>query len=315
MHSSRSSIVFVAAGVLALLALPAEAQYMFLDTNGDGLNTAADELQARGNSYVDIWMQTDTARDGRSTDLRDEAGGKPSINSYTFILRATDGTVRWGKYDNLQSTMPYAFGPRQNATDYFNGYGGLESLPPGKYRLGRLHFAIESGKPRVEIVSKTSLWADARTSFGSTCLGADGDNTLKLRGTGAAAEPVGRKGQGDWGDAAGVAVRSGSIALAPVRKAGASLRFEVRVSRNPSSRENVIIFRTTRAGLARVRLFDLSGRLVRTLLDEPSVDAGEHVVSLRARSTGEGSLASGVYFYKVEATEGTKSGRIVVLTR
>lgn len=311
---SRKAIVVGLACVFALFPPPAEAQYMFLDVNSDGLNTTADDLQGRGNKYVDIWVQTDTGRDGRVTDLRDAIGTKPSINSYTFILRATDGTVRWGKYENLQPTMTFAFGSRQNATDYFTGYGGRESLPAGKYRLGRLYLTVESGSPRIEIVSKTSLWADARTSFGSSCLGTDGDNTLKLRGTGASAEPEGRKGQGDWGDVAGVAVRTGSLAFEPHRGSKAGLRFDVRWSRSPAATGGSIIFRTTQSGFARVRLFNSSGRLVKTLLDEPSIDSGEHIVGIRSHAAGS-SLASGVYFYKVDVSEGTRSGRIVVLSR
>jgi len=295
-------------------ASDAAAQYMYLDTNKDGLNTATDGVSPRGATSIDIWLQTDEGRDGRATALRDEAGNKPSINSYTFIIRAMDGVVRWGEFQNLQPTMKYPFGPRQNATDYFHGFGGTEYLPAGRIRLGRLHVTVESGTPRLEIVSKTSLWTDARTSFGSRCLGADFDYTLKLAGTGAAAEPVGRKGQGDWFDATGVGVRAGAVASDAMRNAGTELKFGVRVVQNPSA-GGAILFTTTRDGFARVRLFDLSGRLVRTLLDERLVSPGEHVAHIGAARPGTQTPASGVYFYKVETSEGWRSGRILLLRK
>jgi len=302
-------LISVAVTVLCLsIGATARAQYMFLDTTGDGLNTSSDALATRGSSYVDIWIQTDVGRDGQPTALRDDVGNKPSIFSYTFILRAVGGAVRWGKYVNLQPTMTVPFGPRQNETDYYNGFGGRERLPAGKFKLGRLEVSVESGTPTIEIVTKTSLWAEARTSFGSHCLGSDGDNTLKLGGVGTAAEPVGTRWRGDWTDIAGVGVRVGAVASDAMRNTRTDLTFGARVVQNGSA-DAAIHFTTARDGFARVRLFDLSGRHVRTLLDERFMNPGEHIARIGA------TPASGVYFYKVETPEGWRSGRILVLRR
>lgn len=304
----RALLTVVATILHALSGSSVSAQHMYLDTNEDGRSTATDAISERGGTFVDVWLQTDAGRDGTPTALRDEAGNKPSINSYTFIIRASGGVVRWGKFDNFQTTMIYPFGPRQNATDYYHGFGGSEYLPAGKVRLGRLHITVESGTPRLEIVSKSSLWDGARTSFGSRCVGADFDNTLKLAGTGAAAEPVGRKGQGDWNDATGVGAREAAVASDAIRGAATDLRFGVRVVQSSSAGGPSILLTTTRGGFARIRLFDVSGRLVRTLLNEPFVNVGKHTARITATPT-----ASGVYFYKVETPEGSRSGRVVLL--
>ncbi|MBU2500130.1 T9SS type A sorting domain-containing protein [bacterium] len=48
-----------------------------------------------------------------------------------------------------------------------------------------------------------------------------------------------------------------------------------------------------------IRIYDLQGRLVRTLLDEV-VQPGIRTVTWRGRTDGGGEAASGVYFYRLE---------------
>jgi hypothetical protein len=70
---------------------------------------------------------------------------------------------------------------------------------------------------------------------------------------------------------------------------------------------------TTAAGALRVRLFDASGRLVRTLFDARSVPAGAHAIAIDASDRGSRRLASGVYYYRVEGSAGARSGRIAIV--
>ncbi|MGE5178558.1 MAG: Ig-like domain-containing protein [Bacteroidota bacterium] len=85
------------------------------------------------------------------------------------------------------------------------------------------------------------------------------------------------------------------------------------VSPNPFNPRATLTFRTTREGFARARLFDASGRLVRTLLDERSLAPGTHDVPLDGRSDAGAPLASGIYLYRVETPEGTDAGRVTLL--
>ncbi len=48
------------------------------------------------------------------------------------------------------------------------------------------------------------------------------------------------------------------------------------IAPNPLNTSGVLRFKTTRLGPARMRVFDVRGRLVRTLLDVPMLPAGVH---------------------------------------
>jgi hypothetical protein len=59
-----------------------------------------------------------------------------------------------------------------------------------------------------------------------------------------------------------------------------------------------------------VAVFDHAGHL-RVLLDEVLLPSGTHEIGINTRSP-ERNLASGGYFYRIVAAEGTESGRFVV---
>jgi hypothetical protein len=84
------------------------------------------------------------------------------------------------------------------------------------------------------------------------------------------------------------------------------------VAPNPLNPSATITYRTTVQGPVRVYLFDVTGRLVRVLLDKSSVEPGYHDV-LVGRGAARKTLPSGVYFFRIEAAEGTAVGRLVVL--
>jgi hypothetical protein len=84
-------------------------------------------------------------------------------------------------------------------------------------------------------------------------------------------------------------------------------------SPNPLNPRSKLTFTTARAGPAKARIFDIQGRLVRTLLDVTNLEPGTHEYSFDGR-TGHGTqLSSGVYFYRVESTEETIGGQLVIL--
>jgi len=293
----------------------APAQHMFLDTDGDGVRTDRDVLSTRAAS-VDVWLQTDQDRSGAKTSVRDGNGRLPSVNSYEFILRASDGEVEWGEFTNSQPTMTVPFGPRHSKTHYYHGYGGLQSLPPGTYKLGRLGIRVVSGQPRLEFATRTSLWGVARTAFGSSVSGVSGDHTLKL-GERSSGGRLGATGNaGDWADASGVTTRPpASNASEAIATNGSQLRFSARVSPNPWSGPGQIEVQTSRVGRIRLQIFDLGGRLVRTVIDEPAASPGTHAYTVDPKLGGRAAMAAGVYFYRLEASEGVKRGRIVILSK
>ena len=82
---------------------------------------------------------------------------------------------------------------------------------------------------------------------------------------------------------------------------------------NPLNPVGILEYSTTRPGPVRVRLYDTSGRLVRILVDVPLAPAGEHSVVVGAEESGHQPLASGVYFYRIESTDGVAAGSFTVL--
>jgi len=84
------------------------------------------------------------------------------------------------------------------------------------------------------------------------------------------------------------------------------------LSPNPLRPEGTLTLHTDREGALRVTVFDLSGRVVRVLHDASSVAPGYHDMRIDGRDSSGRRLASGVYFYRIEAAEGVETGRFVI---
>jgi parallel beta-helix repeat protein len=84
------------------------------------------------------------------------------------------------------------------------------------------------------------------------------------------------------------------------------------VSPDPFRDRAQLRFATARGGPLQVQIFDLAGRVVRTLLDERDARAGQYQLDIDA-ARGEGRLAQGLYFYRIVAGEGVARGRFMVL--
>jgi hypothetical protein len=82
---------------------------------------------------------------------------------------------------------------------------------------------------------------------------------------------------------------------------------------NPLNPGGTLSFTTHAAGPAHVIVFDLRGRLVRTLLDTASAPPGYHEVRIDGRDGTGAKLASGVYFYRIETPGDVTTGRFAVL--
>jgi len=85
------------------------------------------------------------------------------------------------------------------------------------------------------------------------------------------------------------------------------------VAPNPLNPAGVLTISTSMPGKARVRLFDIRGRLVRRLLEARLLPAGVHEVRIDGRGEGARPLATGVYFYRVDAAGAVATGRIAIL--
>ena len=168
MKWSHRWLFFALALLLPLAASTASAQYMYLDSNANGIHDAGDVLNANGTpTTVDVWVNTNHNRDGSEVECNTQ-DGILQINSYAVNLLAQGGTVTYSGFINQQPTWAVGFG-EVNAGDgqYKNGGGGAATaaLPPGgPYRLmtititgtGRLaldrHQRPQQQQPRLHVL-------------------------------------------------------------------------------------------------------------------------------------------------------------------
>jgi CARDB len=170
---------FAWAAVCSLLFIgsPTIAQYMYVDTDGDGVSTSNDRLNVPGTTRIDVWLHTDRNRDG--TTALCASGQALTINSYTVDLEAVGGTVTWGSWLNNQPFMGTELGTSSTPTSHRAGQLGSTALSPGLYMLGSVDVFVTLGRPEIRIAVQDSI-GGYPTLFGSTCVGGDNNNSMAL---------------------------------------------------------------------------------------------------------------------------------------
>lgn len=108
-------------------------------------------------------------------------------------------------------------------------------------------------------------------------------------------------------------VTGGAAAPALARQFAPAVPLEAVVAPNPLNPEATLAFTTSPAGACRLQIYDAAGRFVRTLVEEAFMPAGRHAVRFDGRDAAGRRLVSGVYFYGLEATNGSKRGRFVIM--
>jgi hypothetical protein len=81
---------------------------------------------------------------------------------------------------------------------------------------------------------------------------------------------------------------------------------------NPFNPTTTVVFELPEASDVSLRIFDVSGRLIRTLVRQPMA-AESHRVEWDGRSDSGESVASGVYFYRVNAGRFTETRKMVLM--
>ena len=181
--AARHFLGLVPAAILLIgvtISTNAVAQYLYLDANGDGINTDADQLQPIGiQTPIDVYLDTGHNADGSPT-LCATGSEAMTINSYEFIISAAGGVVSYAGFTNHQLAFDAPAGSASNETDFYAGQVGSTTLPPGLYDLASVTVTVESGAPSLSPVASTELGGTYGTSFGSQCPGVDQVNTLRL---------------------------------------------------------------------------------------------------------------------------------------
>jgi len=197
----RLCLLVLTAVVALVIGVPASAQYMWLDVNGDGINgcttpgnSADNEILNPSITSIDIWISTNLNRDGSTAVC--PTGENLTINSYTFVLSTASGGVAYGAWTDAMGFTIAAGGPVSNSTDYFIGRASATINQPGTYKLGSIAVTV-TGNPVLSIVAHSSVDPTSQTSFGSQCGGQDFNNTMRY------GENVDQIPPGDWNDVCG----------------------------------------------------------------------------------------------------------------
>jgi hypothetical protein len=165
-------------------AAPAEAQYMFLDFDGDGQYTTYD--QYGGYSYgdsarVDLYVVTNEVQPGVPGSPCTDDGSAASINGYTVNLYAGSAPITVVSLRNrmagMGTTAPASIYPYALSVSYW----GSAMFPPGKYLLMSMDLIFGSGCHALEIVPTSCFSPPGEiTSIWSNCIGNDFDGMLKM---------------------------------------------------------------------------------------------------------------------------------------
>jgi hypothetical protein len=197
--ASTRVLTVLALAMLVLAAPTARAQYMYLDSNGNGVHDSGDQLAPNGTATtVDLWLDTNHNRDGSVATCN--VGPEPlSMHDYYFHLLASGGSVTYGGFVTHIGNIAFPVVNPGDGIRYANGQGGNVVYPPGKYLMATLTITGTSGAPGVSIVDQVTGSLNF-TAFGTDCFGNDFDDTYKLAG------PAGGT---DWTDADGLAAAGG----------------------------------------------------------------------------------------------------------
>lgn len=81
---------------------------------------------------------------------------------------------------------------------------------------------------------------------------------------------------------------------------------------NPFNPNTRISLTTTQTGQVSLKVYDVAGKLIRTLLNN-NLRAGNHVVNWNGCNNAGAAVASGVYFCRLVTDEGTRAKKMVIL--
>jgi PKD repeat protein len=98
-----------------------------------------------------------------------------------------------------------------------------------------------------------------------------------------------------------------------VKVTGNGSAFEASVSPNPLNPQTTLHFTTSKPGTVRIEMFDLQGRLVRTIQSTTYMMTGDHELTIDGRGQSGEKLASGVYFIRGETADGIFKNMITIL--
>jgi len=170
---------FSSVALVVIAAGPAAAQYMFLDTNGDGQNIQYQEWSSGDTVQADLYIVTDKNRDGSNAAC--ESDGTPiELHGFSAIFESFFYPVEVVAVEPQIAGMVQTFAPVATPYGLTVGYS-TPPLPPGKYLALRIKVRSQS----LEIVPSSCIApTGVTTSVVTNCAGFDDDYTALVDGVG-----------------------------------------------------------------------------------------------------------------------------------
>jgi len=82
---------------------------------------------------------------------------------------------------------------------------------------------------------------------------------------------------------------------------------------NPFSPQTTIRYQLPSSQEVRLKVFNIGGQLIRTLIEDEMKAAGSHTVSWDGLNSQNDPVQSGVYFYRLETLTGSQIKRMVLI--
>lgn len=82
---------------------------------------------------------------------------------------------------------------------------------------------------------------------------------------------------------------------------------------NPFRSATTIRFRLTESSAVSLRVYDITGRVVRTLIEHATLEAGDHESVWDGKADGAGTLKPGVYFYELRRNDHSQTRRAILM--
>ena len=307
------SPVFDVAGQAAL-----EVQYRRWYTNDTGNAPAADYWVVQAQAYDGSWVDLEnTVQSDRSWQLQSFILGEHLTvgSNLAFRFLASDvgsgSVVEAGVDDFVLSSIALVSDTTAPQVSGVTPAGG-ESLVPGASAAITWSQSDDVGVVHVEI----RLSTDAGASFGDPLAAGpfNGSFDWTVPGTPGAANRL----KVTCYDAAGRSTEA--VSAADFAIGGASAVGDLPAGRlglaqnspNPFNPRTEIRFSLPTRQDVSLRIYDVEGRLVRTLV-QGRQDAGEHAITWSGRNEQGGQTASGLYFYRLVTEQGTLTRKMTLL--
>ena len=191
----KNCLLLLAVVAVVAIVAPAYSQTVYLDANGDGLNSllekangnnaALDDVLNSSVTSVDVYFDSNHNPDGSTVLCPEDPSLTLDMFDYEATVRASgSGTVTFNGWTDtagfpigIITVGDHTFA--SVGTDAWVGRGSSTSLPLGKHKVGTFAVTV-TGTPKIDIVTSSTIDNSAQTAFGSHCYGLLFDGQMRL---------------------------------------------------------------------------------------------------------------------------------------